>query len=172
MPKANVPLFVSLPLCWLERVPKKQAKEKKGFHRSLPAVLAAGAAGQRREVLARHWEDGQPVTETDCSTSFFISSTSSSLRYVTTPSSIRTQTTFWIFTHPNAVESHSSQSGSLQLLQYHFITKQLTPYATHHRGYLSPYSLYVHDHCHYIVVMLNVYHLVSHTLGLGIATTG
>jgi len=29
-------------------------------HRSLPAVLAAGAAGQRREVLARHWEDGQP----------------------------------------------------------------------------------------------------------------
>ena len=37
---------------------------KKRVHRSPPAVLchAAVAAGQRRDVLARHWEDGQPAT--------------------------------------------------------------------------------------------------------------
>ena len=42
---------------------KQTKKQNKKDHRSLPAVLAAGGPGQRREVLARHWEDGQPVTD-------------------------------------------------------------------------------------------------------------
>ena len=32
-------------------------------HRSPAAVLAAGRSGQRRDVRARHWEDGHPATE-------------------------------------------------------------------------------------------------------------
>ena len=52
-------LLPSLFVGWKGKQTNKQIKKD---HRSLPAVLAAGSPGQRREVLARHWEDGQPGT--------------------------------------------------------------------------------------------------------------
>ena len=42
---------------------KQKRKKKKMDHRSPAAVLAAGRSGQRRDVRARHWEDGHPATE-------------------------------------------------------------------------------------------------------------